>query len=88
MSSQQANRRLGEEEAYFFHYSDLERCTGKTNEAIRQNVSRGKLDPNKLESVAVWIARHAHDELRKQILQYALEARPPENPAVGKKRRS
>ncbi len=83
-----ANRRLGEEQAYYFYYSDLERCTGKTNEAIRQNISRGKLDPNRIESVAVWLARHAHDELRKQILQYALEPRASENPAVGKRGRT
>lgn len=79
-SPKKADRHLGEEEPHVYHYSDLQRCTGKTNEAIRQHVSRGNLDLGKLESVVMWLARHAKPELRRKILQYALEPDVPNAP--------
>lgn len=71
-----AARSLGEQERHSWDYDDLSALTGKTRNTIYKHVERGSFDPTDLASVVCWIARHANMDLKRRILDYALERRP------------
>lgn len=68
-----------------FSYLDLARLTGMTYAAVVQHKTRKNFDPQNLESVILWIARHAEPGLRQQILHYSLTREPLEKPGTAKK---
>ncbi|MEO1616484.1 MAG: hypothetical protein AAFV88_11580 [Planctomycetota bacterium] len=77
-----AARKHGEQERHSWDYDDLVRITGKTRNTVYQHVARGSFDPDSLESVVCWIARHANLDLKRKILDYALESRANRNPGL------
>lgn len=58
---------------YVFTYETLGKLTGLDQHTIRQHRSRGKFDPEHLESVVVYVARYAVPELQRAILDYMLD---------------
>lgn len=72
---------------YSFTYRDLANATGLTRNAISQHVSRGKLDPDDLESIAVYLSRYAREDLRKKMILSAIERQRPDDPGGWKKKR-
>lgn len=55
-----------------FGYVDLAKLTGMGTNAIMQQVSRGNLDPGSLESLLLWLSRHARPSLRRRLIAHAL----------------
>lgn len=80
-------RSKGEQVQHSFTYDDLTRMTGKERNTIYQHVARGSFDPDNLESTICWVARHANLDLKRKILDYALD-QTAINPATKKPRRS
>ena len=64
----QANNRL----EFSFGYKELMDLTGLSQNLVQQHVSRGKLDPSKLESVVMYLATHARPDLRLALLDATL----------------
>lgn len=79
-SPRRANRSAGEPESFFFTYDDIEALTGKARNSLYQHCRRGSFDPNSLESVCYFIARHAKPKVKTKLLAYALETNA-KNPA-------
>ena len=79
---QRAAKRLGEQEQHWWNYDDLLALTGMTRNTLYRHVSRGTIDPAKLESVLYWVARHGNMQVKRKLLDYALEAGNSKNPAV------
>ena len=79
---QRAAKRLGEQEQHWWNYDDLLTLTGMTRNTLYRHVSRGTIDPAKLESVLYWVARHGNMQVKRKLLDYALEAGNSKNPAV------
>jgi hypothetical protein len=49
------------------------RCTGLSLNTIQQHVTRGKFDPERLESVILYLAKHAADHFRQSIVTAAIK---------------
>lgn len=58
-----------------YNYAVLARLTGLTEEAVRQHRHRERFDPDKLESVLVYIAEYGEPELQQEIVTAALQGR-------------
>lgn len=71
---------------FTFSYKDLSRLTNLTPNSIWQHVRRGTLDPRNLESVLLWLSRHATFKLRQRML-YAALARELDVPKAKPRRR-
>lgn len=76
-----AAKRLGEQERHFWSYDDLITLTGMTRNTVYRHVSRGTIDPDSLESVLYWLARHGVAEVKRKLLDYALQPARAKNPA-------
>ena len=76
-----AAKKLGEQEQHWWTYDDLVRLTGKTRNTIYKHVDRGTIDPGKLESVLYWVARNGKPEVKRKLLEYALQPWNSKNPA-------
>jgi hypothetical protein len=87
---------MAEPAKHFFNYLDIQRCTGLPKNTIFQHVTRGLLNPGKLESVVVYLARRGNAKLRQEIVEAALlrtheedevgvpkKKRPPKKKAAG-----
>lgn len=68
-----AARQKGEQEQHVWTYDDLVKLTGKARNTIYQHVARGSFDPEDLFSVVVWLARHAKPQLKRRMIDYALD---------------
>lgn len=88
MKKHNAARGLGEQEAHFFDYDDLCKLVGKQRNTVYKHVERGAFDPDDLRSVVLWVARHATLDLKRQILDYALDPGASSNPALAGKKRA
>lgn len=77
-----AARRKREQEAHTWYYDDLVKLSGKTRNTIYRHVARHTLDPENLESVLYWLARHGTTKVKRNLLDYALEAGSAKNPAT------
>lgn len=77
-----AARAMGEQETHSWHYDDLIRLTGKTRNTLYQHVARGTFEPENLESVIYWVARHAKLDVKRRILDYALDQSASRNPGL------
>lgn len=55
-----------------FYYSDLQRCTGLSYDTICQHAARGKFDPQKLESVVLYLAKYGSNHFRQSIVDAAI----------------
>jgi hypothetical protein len=58
--------------SWTYNYTDLMRATGLTKDAIHHHKARGKFDPDRLETVVIYLARHAADHLRQRIIDAAI----------------
>lgn len=76
-----AARRKREQEAHTWYYDDLVKLSGKTRNTIYRHVARHTLDPANIESVLYWLARHGTSRVKRNLLDYALEAGSAKNPA-------
>lgn len=76
-----AAKRLGEQEQHVWTYDDLAVLTGMARNTVYRHVSRGTLDPDSLESVLYWLARHGLPEVKRKLLDYALQPTKAKNPA-------
>lgn len=56
-----------------YDYQALVELTGQSYDVIRQHKSRGMFDPTSLASVAVYLSRWAHQELRQAMLEYSMD---------------
>lgn len=63
---------------FYFTYQDLMRLTDKSYNAVCQDVRRGTLDCDKLDSVVIWLARHGRMEMQGRIAKFALERLLPD----------
>jgi hypothetical protein len=52
---------------FTFDYEDLERVTGLPRDTCMQHRVRGQFDPEQLETVLLYIMRHAKEGLREQL---------------------
>ncbi len=59
-------------EVWTYNYEVLARLTDQPADTVRQHRIRHKFDPNKLETVAVYLARFGTAEIRKAIVEYAI----------------
>lgn len=75
-----ANRRAGEAEGFLVTYKQISSLTGKSLNTIYANKSRGNFDPNVFESILYYVARHGKFNVKRKIMEYALE-RETDNPA-------
>ena len=50
---------MGHEKVYKYHISDIAFTVGKSCNAVRIDVSRGKLDPADLASLSAYVQTHA-----------------------------
>jgi len=67
---------------FFYNVETLCRLTGQTRNQLYQARKRGDLNPEGLESVLVWLCRHAGLDLRRRMIFYALERLLPERPGL------
>lgn len=79
-----AAKRRGEQELHCYTYDDLVKLTGMARNTIYRHVSRGTLDPDNIESALYWLARHGSPEIKRNLLDYALEPGKSKNPAARK----
>lgn len=79
-----AAKRLGEQEQHCFTYDDILALVGMTRNTLYRHVSRGTLDPDNLESILYWVARHGLPNVKRKLLDYALEPSRGVNPASEK----
>ena len=79
-----AAKRLGEQEQHTWTYDDLADLTGMARNTVYRHVSRGTLDPDSLESVLYWLARHGTSDVKRKLLDYALDPGNSKNPASRK----
>lgn len=63
-----------------YNYETLAALSGLSVNSVQQHKTRGSFDPNDLRSVILWLARNGPDDLRQDILAYALERRPSTKP--------
>jgi len=63
-----------------YGYDDLARCTGLTRNAVVKHRSRGHVDPESLESVAVYLARYGRDDLKRAMLDAIAWRQLPKDP--------
>lgn len=76
-----AAKRLGEQEQHTWTYDDLATLTGMARNTVYRHVSRGTLDPDSIESVLYWLARHGLPDVKRKLLDYALQPGNSRNPA-------
>lgn len=79
---ERAAKRLGEQEKHTYTYDDLLALTEMKRNTLYRHVSRGTIDPEKLESVLYWVARHGTSTVKRKLLDYALEPSRAKNPAT------
>ncbi len=70
-----------------FTYRDLAELCGMTPNGIAQHISRGKLDPDNLRSVALFLARYAAHDLRLEMLDAATRRDVPADPGGWNRKR-
>ncbi len=72
---------MGSPRTIEFTYEDIAKVIDAgTQLAVRQHVSRGIVDPDDLESLAVYLARYGRPELREAILKSYLHHNRPDDP--------
>ena len=54
------------------NYEILQRITGKARNTLQQAYHRSDFDPEDLESMLLYLARHAHKDLRYRIIMHAM----------------
>lgn len=64
-----------------FSYQDLCDLTGLKGNTIQQHVKRGKFDPENLESLFVWLCKHAKPTMRIRMVSQLLNLELPEPPS-------
>jgi hypothetical protein len=57
---------------WFFTHGDIARATGLTLNATHQHFTRGYYDPERLETVVLYLAHFAADHLRQKIVNAAI----------------
>lgn len=78
-------------EVWTYNYEVLARLTDQPADTVRQHRIRHKFDPERLETVAVYLARFGTAEIRKAIVEYAINRDANESPLLEprpKKRRT
>jgi hypothetical protein len=70
-----------------YNYETLLKVTGDTVSMndLYQHRTRNNIDPENFESVLVWCARHARQDLKEKILRNALDPTPVKVDEVAKK---
>ena len=63
---------------FLFGYPDLARLTGMTHEALQQHRTRQNFDPENLESILLFVARHGAPKLRHRLIAYSTMRLLPE----------
>lgn len=74
------------EKQFAWNYSDIEKLTGLTQDAIRQHVARKKLTDD-LEGLVIYLATHASPALREKLNRVILTRVGEEEVGVVKSRR-
>lgn len=72
---------------FTYNYEDLQTLTGMELKALYQHKTRGNFDPENLESVLIWLARHAREDVRQRMVAYAISRELPEKPGRAKRPR-
>ena len=57
---------------WIFGYDDLIALTGLSLNSLHQHRRRGNFDPGDLGSIVLFVARHGHLELRREIIDNML----------------
>ena len=57
---------------FTYTYAQIAKSADMSLNSCHQHVARGNLDPDDLESVLVWLARHGKFGLRKRFVGAAL----------------
>lgn len=72
-----------------YSYEDLVRITGMDLDTVYQHKARKNFDPGKLESVLIWLGRHAKPAIRQELVRYSLDyylgLKSPAGKSSGKK---
>lgn len=55
-----------------YNYHDIARITGQSVDAVYQHKSRGKFDPDKLETVLIYLAEYAIPTIQDDIVEVAI----------------
>jgi len=69
-------------------YETLAALTGQTIDVIRQHRMRGKFDPERLETILIYMSRYSLPELRRAMQDYALGINASDAPPVFKPKRT
>ena len=70
-------------ETYTYNYKTLMRLTGKSRKTVYQDRTRGYFNPDELETVVVYLARHGTLDLRHRMFMNMFARELSEGP--GKK---
>jgi hypothetical protein len=65
---------------FVFGYEDLARATGHERNTVIAHRTRGKFDPETIETVAIYLAKYGTIKLRKRILMAFLWRQLPRDP--------
>ncbi len=71
---------MAKPQEFTYNYQVLSRLSGMKMNSLHQAKCRGDFDPEDLESVVIWLARHGKASLRRRMINYALERILPEKP--------
>ena len=58
-----------------YNYIDLAKMTGTSVNTVQQAASRGYFDPEKIETVFLWLVRNAKPSLKKRMVEYLMATR-------------
>lgn len=72
-------------QVFSYTLADLSRMTGLSMNSVYQHKTRGGFDPEQPETVFIWLARHGTPELRRRMIDYALDFFLTENPGKDEK---
>lgn len=73
------------EKEWIVRYTDLAEASGLEIQSIQKAVSRGLLEPDRVESIAMWLARHGRPDIKMRML-HALARIAPEDLALKRRK--
>ena len=78
---------MGKTHESVFGYEDIMELTGLSKNTLYQYRVRMQFDPDDLRSIVLFVARHGTPELRRDILNYAVDYHLSENPGDRRRRK-
>ncbi len=53
---------------FTYGYLDLAKLTNMATDTVYQHASRGEFDPERIDTVMLWLAKHGSDKLRIALM--------------------